>query len=99
MEQMGNSAGMEDGSMPEGPEIAAQVETFKRMVADGKVTREEVTELRKMYKEMNMDLDDMVNQTKGIEDTLDPQVRQVALAQVERTAVLGLSACFAPACT
>ena len=58
----------------QGPEMAAQLEVFKRMVEEDKVTREEVEELRKMYKDMNMDLDQMVSQTEGMEEKLDPQV-------------------------
>jgi hypothetical protein len=40
--------------MLQGPEVAAQLEAFKAMVKEGSVSKDEVTELRKMYKDMGM---------------------------------------------
>ncbi|KAG5185481.1 hypothetical protein JKP88DRAFT_354184 [Tribonema minus] len=75
---MGGMGGMgEGGGMPEGPEVAAQLEAFKAMVKDGNVSRDEVTELRKMYKDMGMDIDQMVAESAAAESTMDREAKEL----------------------
>lgn len=73
----GMGGGMPGGAMPDGPEMKAQMEDFKKMVKDGTVTREEVDELRKMYKDMGMDIDSMVKDASGAESQMDPDTAEM----------------------
>nr|AFA52593.1 hypothetical protein [Vaucheria litorea] len=76
LQNIGANGGPEP-EMPSGPEMEAQLESFKNLVKGGQVTEEEVKELRKMYKEMGMDIDKLVKESEGNEGMMDAQGREL----------------------
>ncbi|CAM9331492.1 unnamed protein product [Chrysoparadoxa australica] len=76
---LGDMGGASAGGLPGMPQdmdpetMKQQMAEFKSMVQSGNISKEEVEELRKMYKDMGMDIDSMVRDVSAGGESMDAE--------------------------